>query len=386
MKALLIAGTNLRRTFRDRSTLFFAAVFPLLLILVLGLAYGGDMQPRVGITVLGRGPLAEQLAHRIEAADGLAVRSVDDQKTLVRTVEHGQLEAGVLVPAGYDRDVAAGRQATVRVLAPSGLGGQQTSATLRALVADESNRLRAALVVVAERHLGLPEALTLVDAASKSVRGVGVRTRTEGDAAFATATSRFDVGASSQLVLFVFLTSMTGATALIETRRLGVSRRMLTTATPAWTVVLGEALGRFGLAAVQGAIIMVGSTLLFGVGWGSPAASVLLMLMFALVAAAAGMVVGTFARTVQQAMGFGLLAGLGLAALGGAMMPLEFFSPAMLVVAHFTPHGWAIEGFTTLLRHGGTLLDVLPQLGVLAAYAAVLFGLAVWRFRVTLTR
>ena len=30
-----------------------------------------------------------------------------------------------------------------------------------------------------------------------------------------------------------------------------------------------------------------------------------------------------------------------LAALGGSMMPLEFFSPTMLTVAHFTPHAWA---------------------------------------------
>lgn len=216
--------------------------------------------------------------------------------------------------------------------------------------------------------------------------GVAVRTRSEGDAEFGTPTSRFDVGASSQLVLFVFLTSMNGAAALIETRRLGVSRRMLTTATSAGTVVSGEALGRFLIAATQGAIIMVGSAVLFGVRWGDPFAAVLLMLTFALFAAAAGMLVGTIGRSVQLATAIGLLAGLGLAALGGAMMPLEFFSPAMRVVAHLTPHGWAVEGFATLLRHGGTVADILPQLGVLASGAVVLFALAGWRFRVVLTR
>ncbi|GAA3383570.1 ABC transporter permease [Cryptosporangium minutisporangium] len=386
MKILLIAGTNLRRMFRDRSTIFFTGVFPLLLILVLGLAYGGDSEPRIGVTAAGSGPLAGALEQRLRAADGFDVRAVDTRAALVRAVERGQLEAGLIVPDGYDRDVAAGRTSRVQVIVPAGLAGQQTEAALRALVAAESDRLRAALVVAEERGVTSTEALARVDAADRAVSGVPVRTRTEGDAEFGTQTGRFDVGASSQLVLFVFLTSMNSAAALIETRRLGVSRRMLTTATSPGTVVAGEALGRFLIAATQGAIIMGGSAVLFGVGWGDPAASVLLMLTFALVSAAAGMLVGTVARTVQQATAIGLLAGLGLAALGGAMMPLEFFSPVMRTVAHATPHGWAVEGFGTLLRHDGALTDILPQLGVLVGGAAVLFAVAAWRFRVVLTR
>ncbi|EXG82482.1 ABC transporter permease [Cryptosporangium arvum] len=382
MKALVIAGTNLRRMFRDRTTIFFVGVFPLLLILVLGLAYGGASEPRVGVSVAGSGPLAEELERRLRGADGLDVRTGDSADAVVRAVERGQLEAGVLVPAGYDRDVAAGRTVTVRVIVPPGLAGQQTQASLRAVVGLESDRLRAAQAL----DVPLSEAVVRVDEAQRSVPGVPVRTRTEGDAAFGTSTGRFDVGASSQLVLFVFVTSMNGAAALIETRRLGVSRRMLTTATSAGTIVTGEALGRFAVAAAQGAIIMAGSALLFGVRWGDPVASVLLMLVFALFAAGAGMLLGTLARSVQQATAVGLLAGLGLAALGGAMMPLEFFSPVMRLVAHGTPHGWAVEGFGTLLRHGGTLVDVLPQLGVLAGGAAGVFTLAAWRFRAILTR
>jgi ABC-2 type transport system permease protein len=65
---------------------------------------------------------------------------------------------------------------------------------------------------------------------------------------------------------------------------------------------------------------------------------------------------------------------LALAALGGSMVPLEVFSPTMQTIAKITPHAWANDAFNELLAHGGGLVDVLPQIGVLLAFAAVLIG------------
>ena len=102
--------------------------------------------------------------------------------------------------------------------------------------------------------------------------------------------------------------------------------------------------------------------------------------------------VGFAAQLVDGALGmaFGvisttLLLSLGLAALGGAMMPLDLFPPTIRAVAHLTPHAWATEGFAELVRHGGGLTDILPQLGVLLATAAVLTVLASWRLRRSIT-
>jgi ABC-2 type transport system permease protein len=184
----------------------------------------------------------------------------------------------------------------------------------------------------------------------------------------------------------VFLTSMTSSAALIETRRLGISRRMLATPTSAREVVAGEALGRLLVAVVQGAAIMAGSALLFGVNWGDPLAASTLMVTFGLTSAAAGMLVAATLRTSQQAIAVGLLLSLGFGALGGTMMPLDFFSPTMRTVANLTPHAWAVDGFATLVRHHGDLVSILPQLGVLAGAATVLMVLAAWRLRRTLTR
>jgi ABC-2 type transport system permease protein len=75
-----------------------------------------------------------------------------------------------------------------------------------------------------------------------------------------------------------------------------------------------------------------------------------------------------------------------MAALGGAMMPLEFFSPTMRVVAHFTPHAWAVDGFTELVRHGEGIADIAVPLAVLLGAAMILLALASWRLRRSITR
>jgi ABC-2 type transport system permease protein len=97
------------------------------------------------------------------------------------------------------------------------------------------------------------------------------------------------------------------------------------------------------------------------------------------------MLMGSMLRTEQQSIGLGIFVGLGAAALGGCMVPMEFFTPAMQTVAHITPHAWAIDGYAELVRRNGTLVDVLPYLAILLGYATVLFVLAAWRLRLAIT-
>ena len=42
---------------------------------------------------------------------------------------------------------------------------------------------------------------------------------------------------------------------------------------------------------------------------------------------------------------------------------------------------WGNDAFARLVGHGASVTAILPQLGVLAAYAAVLLTLASWRLR-----
>ena len=50
-----------------------------------------------------------------------------------------------------------------------------------------------------------------------------------------------------------------------------------------------------------------------------------------------------------------------------------------------TPQAWAVDAWTDLLSRGGTLTTILPQLAVLAAFAAGFLAIATIRMRRILT-
>ena len=320
----------------------------------------------------GSGPLGAALLRQLEQTPHLRVVTVSDPAALLTQVERGNLAAGVVIPPGYDGAVRAGHAATLRYLARPDQSSQRLGETVRGAVARQAALLGAARFAVAQHAVpsfgaGLAQATRI----SPAVPAVSVTQATAGTALFSRTLGQFDEGAWTELLLFLFLIAMTGSVALIESRRLGVSRRMLATPTSPATVIAGETLGRVLISCVQALVIILGSALLFGVNWGAPAGVAAVVVLFALVASGAGIFVGTLFRNEQQAIGVSLLLGLGLGALGGCMVPLEVFSPTMRRVAHITPQAWGNDAFARLVGHGASIAGILPQLGVLAAYAAV---------------
>lgn len=382
MKALWIAIANLRRMFRVRTNIFFVFVFPMVLILVLGATFGGSSSPRLGVVATGSGPLGAALVQRLEKTPHLRVVPVSNPAALLTQVERGNLAAGLVIPPGYDTKVRAGHAMTLRYMARPDQTSQQLGETVRGAVSQQAALLGAARFAVSERSApsfgaGLAEATRI----SPAVPPISVTETTAGRALFSKTLGQFDEGAWTELLLFLFLIALTGAVALIETRRLGLSRRMLATPTSPGTVIAGETLGRVLIGVIQAVVIILGSALLFGVNWGQPIGVAAVVILFALVGAGAGIFLGTLFRNEQQAVGVSLLLGLGLGALGGCMVPLEVFSPTMKRVAHITPQAWGNDAFAKLVGHGASITGILPQLGVLAGYAAVLLVLAAWRLR-----
>ncbi|MBM7864630.1 ABC transporter permease [Lentzea nigeriaca] len=365
MKVLSIGWVNVRRVVRDRTGLFFLVALPLMLVFILGAAFGGATTPVVG--VVGD-------AGALSADDAVRVRNFPDEPALRSAVEHGEVSAGLV----RTDDNAP------RLLVRADRTGQQLRMLVTTSLTREANRIAAGEFVAAQTGLDRDTALSLVDSAG--VEPVEVRVSTTGEALFPAGYSGFDLGAANQLIVFTFLNSLTTAAFLVETRSLGVTRRMLATPTRARTVVAGEALGRVSIALLQGLIVLVGSALLFGVRWGDPLGAASLLCAFALVSGGAGLLLGSICRTQQQTTGAGILLGLSLAAFGGCMVPLEFFSPLLRKVAFATPHGWANDGFAALTRRGGDLLTVAPHLAVLLGFAAVLFSLGAWTLRRAVTR
>ena len=372
-KAGAIAWVNLRRLTRDRTGAFFVFVFPFLIILALGAAFGSGFTPQLGVVSTGSGPLGQDLRDRLAATDGMEVQSFTDVETMRTAIERGRLEGGLEIPTGYDERVRAGATVPLDYVARP-TGAQELEATVAAVVDEQGVVIRAARFAVSEGTAGsFDEALARAGAVAAATPRVEVATRTAGGDS---AIGSFASGAAAELVLFVFLTSLSASAMLIETRRLGVTRRMLASPTEVRTILVGETLGRFVIALMQGLLIVAGTVVLFRVDWGNLLTTGVVVLLFALAATGAAMVMGSVLQNASQAGAMGVFLGLVLAAIGGCMVPLEIFPPVMYRIAHLFPHAWAIEALNASIATGAAPTEVSTELWVLAAYAAGLLAIA----------
>jgi ABC-2 type transport system permease protein len=389
VRAWTIARNELVRMLRDRSNIFFVLLLPLLLVVFIGAQFGGSLDTRLGVVAPDGDEAVDAFIADLQALDGIVLDPFDDVASLRDEIDRGLLSGGVVVPEDYGTAITS---VTPTVIAFVGRP-EATSSSLRALVSAVVARQAApgqAAAIAAPRLDQDPAELRPVALeVQDQVAGIEVSSEQLGtdelEEEFG-GLGQFDLGASSQLFLFTFLTALFGAAALIQTRQYGVARRMLSTSTSMRTIVVGQSGGRFLVALTQAAYIIVATLVLFRVDWGDPLATGVVVLAFCAVAAAVGLLIGATLRNDSQASGVALGLGLGLAALGGSMVPLELYPETMRRIARVTPHAWANEAMAEIVRRDGTLVDVLPQIGVLTAMALGLLALGAWSLQRTLTR
>jgi ABC-2 type transport system permease protein len=382
--ALTITALELRRFLRDRANIFFVFIMPLVLVMIVGAQFGGDGQSGQVAVVGPASSLRTAVVDQLTAAD--VTVTFTDRASALEQVARGRTDAALVVDEAASTAFDAGDDLTLEIVPSSQADSIATSQRVRtaieavraeqaqhaALQGAGASEADAAQALEQARATVVPADLRIVDVdeIAQEFSGLG----------------QFDLGASSQLLLFVFLSSLTGSASLIQSRRLGVTARTLASPVSTAEALGGQVLGRFAIAFTQGAYIMAGSALLFDVDWGNVWLSLLVLVVFSLVSAGAAMLIGSLMDNEGAASGLGVGAGLVLAALGGCMLPLDFFSDTLRTIAHVTPHAWATDAFAQIQRHDGTLGDILPQLGVLAAMALALLALGSWALRRSLSR
>ncbi|MFN8189211.1 MAG: ABC transporter permease [Nocardioidaceae bacterium] len=367
-----IVRANLKRLFSDRSNLFFLVVLPLLIVFSLGVAIGGSVGDyKVGVVDPHPTDLSRAVTARLEATANVTVVRVSDAGALRDDVARRTLDGGWVVEPGAD----AGDLTTFEWFS-SGTGDDTQLRTIATSAIEEAGvRDRVVAVVADQTGASTDQAAAAVDAAASASPSTSVTVEEVGEPGNEAASIRA-VLAAGELTLFIFLASATGATYLLTTRLLGVTRRVRAAPVPIAQIVTGEAISRFVVAMLQAVIVFFGSMLLFGVDWHDPLAVWLLCVAMSLVGTGVAMLLGTLGRTEQQVSAIGLMLSLVLAALGGSMQPLEFFPDTLRRVAFITPHAWMNDALWKILVEGGGLGQVWVSLLVLTLAGLALLGLA----------
>lgn len=113
----------------------------------------------------------------------------------------------------------------------------------------------------------------------------------------------------------------------------------------------------------------------------NPEGLVLVAVAASLAAVSYALLVAQLTSTIEQATIVSGVLNIIMAALGGVMVPRFLMPEAMREMGSFSPMSWGLDGFFDILLRNGTVVDVLPEVGALLGFAALMLALAVWRYR-----
>lgn len=419
MKTIIIALKDLRRMFMSAFFLAFGLVLPLATAALFYFAFGGmassdggfDLAPiPVVIANLDRaqgslaagdvvaGILEDSLPGLIQASraeDAAAARSaVDRQQAAVAVIIPEGLSAAVIQPDGRATvelysdptltlgpgivqgiahqvvDAFAGTKIATGVAAAqlAGHGATVNPATLQDLAMEYATwSARAA-------GQGEGEARSLLDVRPPSGKS------DEGAGALASMLGQIMAG---MMVFYVFFSGAAAAESILQEDENGTLARLFTTPTSQSAILGGKFLSTFLLLTVQVAVLLVASSLLFGIDWGPPALAAAVGVGLVAVATGFGLLVTSLLRNRRQAgiiyggvltvMGMIGMVGVFTASVPGAGNPM---STASLIV----PQGWAVRGWQMLLLGEGAS-GVFLAVAVMLAEGLLFFVLGAVRFR-----
>jgi len=387
--SLVIAAKDLRQKIGDRSALFLAILAPL------GLAFlFSTMIPNQDgfhtdyvVVDLDGGPIAQGLLagplQGLADAKVATITTADTEGAARAQVDAGDVDAAIVIPAGFSAAIQAGEAARLLVIGgDSTLSAEIARSVLNGFGSDVTAvqvGVRAALAATA----ATPEPSLIARLAGDAL-AISAPIVVSADAtADRQASSKTYYGAS-MAVLFVFFAAQFGVVGLLAERRNGTLARMLASPIGPSTILFGKVLVSLVMAVVSMSVVVIATTILLGASWGDPLAVAGLVLATAIAATGIATLVVGFARTEEQAGGAIAIVALTLAVLGGSFFPLSQAPEGLAALSLLTPHAWFIRGVNDLAGGGG-IGTVAGSILVLLAVGAVTGGVGLARARRVVT-
>lgn len=380
---------SFRTWFRDRTSVFWGVLFPILLMGLIGAVFGGEggLSFRVSVATSAEGPLVDGL---VDALEDVPVFEI------VRESEDAALSA-----------LAAGQRSLVVVVSGpdvAALGGESGPGAPDLGAFGEAALDQDALEAGGPPPAELPpmELLVYYDEGNSQVNQVGISiVQQVVDGVNKELTGRRDVISLSQqgiaahkLSMFDFLLPGMIAMTLMQTGLMGVTyvvanyretkllKRVLTTALHPFAFLSGL-VARFTVVNIgQAAIIFLVGTYVYGA---KTVGSVLHLLVLGVIGSVAflalGFLISTISKSAEAANALGSLVNFPMLFLSGTFWPREMLPDAMQPIVGALPLSPLVEAMRGVSTAGHSLLDYTPGILYLLAWTAVCFAVGAWRFR-----
>lgn len=399
---------DLLTLWRDRAGMLVLFVMPMALVLVVSLVQNnvleatGQAAVKLLLVDADGGHVGDQVRIRLGTAGGLKlIEQVDDipldEAAARRLVAAGDYQFGLLIPAGLSDslDAQIERQAErlfytppdeevepvdlqVEVFFDPTVQGVFRTAVMssvrHALFGLETAERGEALSAALGKRFGSMKKQVEEGSLLGSDPLMSVSEESAGDDPGVQPNAvQQNVPAWSLFGMFFIVVPLAGA--LLREREEGTLRRLLTLPVCYSALLAGKTMAYVTVCMIQFCLMMlVGKFILplfgtpvFELG-PEPGAVFLLAFCAALAATGYGLLVGTLARSYEQAAMFGAVSVVIAAALGGIMVPVYVMPKGMQLISQISPLAWGLDGFLELFVRGGDVGSITSNLTAMAAF------------------
>ncbi len=170
---------------------------------------------------------------------------------------------------------------------------------------------------------------------------------------------------------------------LIRERQEGTLTRLMTMPVSSSSILLGKVIAHLAICMIQFVLMLAAGRFilpLFGTPvlelGSAPIALIVVASSAALAACGYGILVGTIAKSYDQASIFGAVSIVIAAALGGVMVPVYVMPRFMQELSIISPLGWGLEAFLDIFVRDGNVTSVLPQVLPLLGFFLICIAIA----------
>ena len=170
---------------------------------------------------------------------------------------------------------------------------------------------------------------------------------------------------------------------LVKEKNQGTYVRLITNPTPNILLILGKTATYLIICLIQFYLILAVALFLFP-QMGLPQINVdgklinlsILTLFAGLAAIGLGILLGTIAKTQEQAAPFGSTFVVILAALGGVWIPVFAMPTVMQFISKISPMNWALNGYYDIMLRNGGIKDIFPEILSLFLFFSLMLAIA----------
>jgi ABC-2 type transport system permease protein len=387
-----IAWKDLLELFRNRLGLVMLVLMPLFMMVMVGFIYPSN-------NTLSNVPIA--LANQDAPYHGSLIGSqtflsvlgginnstgmftitnamgLDEIKDLV---QKGNVEGGLVIPSNFTESLLSGKQGTVIIVTDQ--SDPQLSATIQAALTAVLQQMGTMLARQTVQKLNS----TVVNANNSLaiVQPYNIQTQGVVSGHF----SYFDFIAPGIMAMTVMMSVMTGLPAAIShEREIGTLDGMMVAPINRLSIILGKTLAQTVRGLLQGTLILVLASVLFGVtihGSIFLVFGLLLLGVFSFVGL--GVVLTSFAKDQETAMMIMMTLMFPMLFLSGVFFPIQQMPWYMQDISKVLPLTYASEALRKVMVLGAGLSAISTEVTILIVFGVVMTAIAVPVFRRAMTR